>query len=126
MSLQRPLTCVNCGTALQPPVRGSTGIHCPVCHLLNDVGATAQPALLTRDALERGLSDLVAQARAGALSDEEILATLRDELEFAAELANADRYISVQIVDLGPREGQVAQQPVRDRTTVLRSRALGG
>lgn len=125
MSPQLPLTCVNCGTALEQPARGSTSVRCPVCQLLNDVAPTLQATIITRDSLERSLGDLIAQARAGGLGDDEILAALHDELEFTAEQAYAGRQIYVQIVDLGPLEGSNVRQPLRDRATTLRSRAVG-
>jgi hypothetical protein len=126
MSPQLSLSCVNCGTTLQQPARGLSSVLCPVCHLLNDVRPAAQATIFSRDALERGLGDLITRARAGGLGDDEILAALRDELEFTAELTHAGHQICVQIVDLGPQAGQNTRQPVRDRAATLRSRTLGG
>lgn len=126
MSLQLSIPCVNCGTALEPLARGATSVRCPVCGFLNDLSAPAQALAFTRDSLESSLGDLISRARAGGLTSDEILAALRDELEFAAELASGGRRIFVQIVDLGPHEGPAAPQPTRDRAVALRGRALGG
>ncbi|HMQ30948.1 MAG TPA: hypothetical protein PKD53_09475 [Chloroflexaceae bacterium] len=126
MSSQQAIVCANCGTTMEPPQPGTTSVRCRVCQLVNEIGAAPQTLAFTRDSLEHSLGNLLAQARAGGLTSDEIVATLRDELEFAAELAHVGRQICVQIIDLGPSEGQTVQQPVRDRTTVLRGRAVGG
>lgn len=118
------IQCVNCGTALAP-APDETSVECPVCHFINDVSAAPQSLMTNRTTLEHSLGDLIAQARAGGLTNEEIVETLRDELEFAAELTFAGRNMCVQIIDLGPQESQLTRQPARNRSALLRGRAIG-
>jgi hypothetical protein len=81
--------------------------------------------ILTADDLAQRLGALMADARAAAIDDETIVQVLSDELEFAAELAHAGRNMCVQVIDLGPLEEPAFARPVRDRSTILRRRALG-
>jgi phage FluMu protein Com len=126
MSDEPSIRCLNCGTKLAAPAQGATSVRCTVCGLLNNVGEPLPAHSFTRDSFEYSLGDLIVQARASGLTDDEIIEALRDELEFAAELVHAGRQMYVQIIDLGPQEGQAAQAPAGDRATLLRSRAVGG
>ena len=125
MSNLASLRCVNCGSSLGVPPVGATVVRCPVCQLDNPLFVAPTSSPLTAELFARGLEALVAQARASGVSGEAIVAVLRDELEFAAELAHAGRQLHVQILDLGPAEGQAATPPIRDRTSVLRGRTVG-
>lgn len=117
--------CVNCGTPLELPPEGESGVRCPVCGLFNDLDAPLPELIPTPDALVARLDDLIALAQASGLTQEEIIGVLRDELEFAAELASDGRHLHVQIIDLGPLEMQSLERPVRDRARMLRGRAVG-
>lgn len=122
------LRCVNCGSPLGTPPEDAVSIRCPVCQFDNPVFAAARGPALTADMLARSVGELVARARNSGVSAEVIVDMLRDELQFAAELAHAGRQLHVQILDLGPAEGQFASAPaapLRDRTAVLRGRAVG-
>lgn len=119
-----PMRCVNCGTMLEPPaLSGAADVICPVCnyHMASDAQSAAAHALTAAE-LETQLGALVVEARESGVPSEEIVRVLRDELEFAAELAHAGRRLTVQIIDLGPQEGQGLARPVRDRSSVLRGR----
>jgi hypothetical protein len=63
-------------------------------------------------------------ARASGLDTEAIVHALRDELEFAAEMGHAGRRFSVQLIDLGPQEGEILNRPVRDRREILQNRSV--
>jgi LSD1 subclass zinc finger protein len=121
---QPSIVCVNCGTMLEAP-EGAAGVICPVCQFYNDLSVSATLGL-TPDALEAQLGDLIARARASGLTLDDIVRVLRDELEFAAELASGGRHLYVQILDLGPLESQGLQRPVRDRGALLRGRSTTG
>jgi hypothetical protein len=125
MSDQPSLRCVNCGSSLGVPPAGATVIRCPVCQLDNPLFVAPASSPLTAELFARGLEALVSRARSSGVSGATIVSVLRDELEFAAELATVGRQLHVQILDLGPAEGQPTAAPVRDRTTVLRGRAMG-
>lgn len=125
MSDQPSLRCVNCGSSLGMPPAGATVVRCPVCQLDNPLFVAPPSSPLTAELLARGLEALVTRARASGVSGETIVSVLRDELEFAAELANGGRQLHIQILDLGPAEGRPAGPPIRDRTTVLRGRSVG-
>jgi hypothetical protein len=120
------IQCVNCGTALELSRADAGGVFCPVCHLFNDFSEPVFELVLTADALEAQLGTVIAQARASGLPLDEIIRVLRDELEFAAELASDGRHLHVQIIDLGPLEARSMERPVRDRSSMLRGRAVGG
>jgi phage FluMu protein Com len=121
------LRCANCGSALALPGDGASGVTCPVCQFFNPVIESPTEPEITLETLETRLSDLVAQARASDIPLDAITHVLRDELEFAAELASGGRDLCVQIIDLGPR---VSRQPQRrssrDDNVMLRGRAVGG
>lgn len=125
MREQPSIRCLNCGTALEAPPEGAAGVICPVCQYLNDLQAPAVLAL-TADSFEARLGDLIGQARSSGLAPDEIVRVLRDELEFAAELASTGRHLTVQIIDLGPLDAEALRRPTRDRTSILRGRAVGG
>jgi hypothetical protein len=125
------LRCDNCGYAWTPA--GETGVShitlayvCPVCQYpVSAESASAIESSLTPDELAERLSALINEARTAQVDPEAIVQILKDELEFAAEISHAGRNIYVQIIDLGPSEGEVITRPVRDRSTILRRRALG-
>lgn len=117
--------CANCGTPLELPDTGFGAVVCPVCHFVNQVRSGSPALALTSDTLETQLGALIDQARTGGLELEEIVRVLRDELEFTAELASHGRNLSVQIMDLGPYEAHSFQRPMRDRSAMLRGRAVG-
>ena len=122
MRVSPPLRCANCGTPLDPPGTGARGVTCPVCQLFNALGSPRPAPTLSLDMFGEQLSDLVTQARANGLPLDMIVHTLRDELEFAAELASGDRDLCVQIIDLGPRVGQPLRQSSRENGIPLRGR----
>lgn len=125
MREQLTVRCLNCGTPLEAPAEGATGVECPVCHFTNDLGAPPAFAMST-ESFEARLGELIGQARVGGLAADEIVRVLRDELEFAAELASGGRQLTVQIIDLGPLDVEVLRRPARDRTSTLRGRTVGG
>jgi phage FluMu protein Com len=120
------LHCANCGTVLEAPGEGEIGVTCPVCQFFNVARAPSPEPAITIETLETRLGDLVSQARASGLPLESIVHLLRDELEFAAELASSGRDLCVQIIDLGPRMGQPLRRSSRDDSMLLRRRAAGG
>jgi hypothetical protein len=125
MDDQLSLRCANCGTPLDPPARGESGVTCPVCQLFNVTSAAPAAPRLTLEAFEEQLSELVAHARTSGISPDTIVHLLRDELEFAAELASGGRDLCVQIIDLGPRVGQPLRRSSRDDSVLLRGRTAG-
>jgi hypothetical protein len=97
---------------------------CPVCRLpLSTSEMSAMSPMSTND-LATQLGALVTSARASGLDAEVIVHVLRDELEFAAEMAHAGRHFYVQLIDLGPRESDILQRPVRDRRAILQTRSV--
>lgn len=125
MSDPSSLRCANCGTPLDPPGKGAFGITCPVCQFFNAFGAPLAESRLTVEMLETQLGSLVAHARASGLPPDAIVHVLRDELEFAAELANRGRDLCVQIVDLGPRVGEPVRHTGGENSPLLRGRVAG-
>jgi len=130
MSQAEMMRCATCGTEwmLEPALPGTAEgevVECPVCHfrVLNDAMALA--AIDSASDLEASLSALIAAAREGGLPSEAILQALREELEFAAELAHVGRNFSVQIIDLGPQDAELVQRPHRDRREILQTRSVG-
>jgi len=119
------LRCANCGTPLEPPDAGAPGVTCPVCQFFNPLRTCSPSPDLTIATFEMRLSDLVSQARASDLSLDSIVEVLRDELEFAAELASGGRDLYVQIIDLGPRVGQPLRRISRNDSILLRGRSVG-
>jgi phage FluMu protein Com len=125
MSNSLSLCCANCGTQLEAPAQGALGVTCPVCHFFNTFSPGYSEPKLTREVFEARLGELVATARVGTLSADVIVEVLRDELEFAAELANRGRDLCVQIVDLGPRVGEPVRRTSGDNSVLLRGRVAG-
>lgn len=121
-----PLCCANCGTPLDPPGTDDLGVTCPVCQFFCTVGSSLPEPVISLDAFGNQLSKLVAHARASGIPLDEIIRTLRDELEFTAELASGDRDLCVQIIDLGPRTNRPQRQSSRDTAKMLRGRTVGG
>jgi len=121
------MRCVNCGMTLEMVSDAGQGtMRCSVCEFPFDVETMdTQPLIVSVNDLEAQLDTLLAAARAGDISAEDILRTLRDELEFAAELAQPGRHLSVQILDLGPREGVPMSRQAPQQRAPLNSRAVG-
>ncbi len=123
--------CVNCGTVIEAIPEGAGGVTCPVCQFYNDLSVPPAPLTITAEDLETNLGILMAQARTGGLDQDEIVRILRDELEFAAELAHTGRNFCVQLIDLGPSDIQNLptlthdRSTAHDRSTVLRGRSVG-
>lgn len=119
------LRCGNCGTPLEWPGAGVPGVICPVCQLFNPLDTIAPSPRMTIESFEIRLSELVAQARASQITPDDIVVVLRNELEFAAELASSGRDLCVQIIDLGPRIGQPLRRVSRIDSMFLRGRSVG-
>ena len=132
MEQHTSLRCVNCGTEWDPHVEQSSGgaitdsgaILCPVCEF-PVAAAESIREQLSIGAVTTQLSTLMSHALEDGVAPEEIVRVLREELEFAAELAHTGRRVFIQIVDLGQKEGETLAPPLYDRSTVLRSRAVG-
>jgi hypothetical protein len=127
------MRCANCGTEFAPsgPLEFRSeheewGYDCPVCqyHVPSSAQSESQSAM-TVTQVETELRALLAKARAGGLADQELVAMLRDELEFVAELAHNGRRLSVQIIDLGEQYSEVVGEALPDRREALHTRALG-
>lgn len=125
--MQYMLRCANCGTEWVPSAlqNGADAASCPVCHYTAEVHALV-PDIRSREDFEQQLSALVTAAWSGGVESEQILHMLRDELAFAAELANAGHQFSVQLIDLGVQTGEMAVRPIRDRREMLQSRSVNG
>ena len=131
MTQQSTVRCTNCGTewALEARPRHLGGASvseptCPVCHLPVSTDETALLRFVSTDDLETQLRALMSSARASGLGAEVIVHVLRDELEFAAEMGQAGRRFSVQLIDLGPQQGEILNRPVRDRREILQHRSV--
>jgi hypothetical protein len=117
------LSCTNCGHEWSPQ---GASLECPVCGFPAVADMAMDSAAIRSIAdLEAQLSALLISARASGLDADEIVRVLRDELEFAAELAHAGRRLYVQLLDLGPQEGDMRTQPSRNRGATLRGRGVG-
>jgi hypothetical protein len=131
MEERTSLHCVNCGNTWEPAERQRAGeqalaeIVCPVCQYPISTAEEGRASAITVNDLESQLSTLIGAAFADGLEPQDIVKVLQDELEFAAEMAHAGRRLFIQIVDLGPQEAEIHASPVRDRSTILRSRAAG-
>jgi hypothetical protein len=131
MTQQSIVRCTNCGTEWALEARsihlGGASVSeptCPVCHLPLSTGETSPLRLVSADDLETQLRALMSSARASGLDTEVIVQVLRDELEFAAEMGHAGRRFSVQLIDLGPQEGEILNRPVRDRREILQHHSV--
>jgi hypothetical protein len=117
----RMVRCSNCGTSwfLERSLSGQgddeqSDAVCPVCHFGS---GESQPALAPVESiadLENQLDVLVRRALESGLAADAIVDVLRSELAFAAELGHAGRRFAVQLIDLGPWEGELMQRPLRD------------
>lgn len=87
-------------------------------------GEAALKRAMSADDLSSQLGALITSARASGLSAATIVQALRDELEFAAEMAQAGRHFCVQLIDLGPQESNILQRPLRDRREILQTRSV--
>ena len=131
MPQQRVVRCSNCGTTWTPAARSrdqggasASAAVCPVCKLPLPTGETAIKRSMSVDDLSTQLGALITGARASGLDATIIVQALRDELEFAAELAHAGRHFCVQLIDLGPQESTILQRPVRDRRAMIQTRSV--
>ena len=131
MTQQRTVRCTNCGTEWALEARsmhlGTASVSkttCPVCQLPLSMSEMSPQDMLSTDDLEARLRALMTSARASGLNAEAIVHALRDELEFAAEMGHVGRRFSVQLIDLGPQEGEILNRPVRDRREVLQNRSV--
>lgn len=115
--------CTNCGTVWTPTEQRFEQA-CPVCGMVASTGEAAPQGVSSAGDLASQLSSLISSARLSGLEDETIVQVLRDELEFAAEMAHAGRHFCVQLIDLGPQESDILQRPVRDRREVLQTRSV--
>lgn len=125
MDDQYEIYCANCGTRLVFGAADRSGVTCPVCQFSNTPRISSPRPGLTLEAFEARLSDLHTEARASGLRPDDIVYALRDELEFAAELANRGRDLCVQIIDLGPRRDEPVRHKGGDRSPILRGRTVG-
>lgn len=128
----RVLHCDNCGTDFKPsqPLElhdsnNTWGYPCPVCQFQ----VTARKPGKARQVLAAGdfetqLSQFLADARRRGVALEEIVRVLRDELEFAMELANPGRRMVLSVIDLGEQESSTGTMQVRDLRDVRNSRSL--
>ncbi len=107
------IKCGNCryefsetGSSILEFANSVASYHCPKC---NFKGASTTAATLQESFSAANLADqlktLLDKARADSLSSTVIVAILRAELEFAAELEQGGRHMLVQIMDLGFPEG---------------------
>jgi len=131
MPQQRVVQCSNCGTKWTPAARSldqggasASAAVCPVCQLPLPTGETVVKRSTSVDDLSNQLGALIASARASGLDAAIIVQVLRDELEFAAEMAQAGRHFCVQLIDLGPQESNILQRPARDRREILQTRSV--
>ena len=130
MLQKRVVQCSNCGTEWNPAPRSldqggapAGADVCPVCQLPVSTSETAPQRLISVNDLSVQLGALIAGARASGLAPDSIVQVLRDELEFAAEMAHVGRNFCVQLIDLGPQESNILQRPARDRREILQSRS---
>lgn len=130
MPQPRAVRCTNCGTKWTPAERalGAAGSSpaaavCPVCRMAMPAGDVTLKRPMTAGDLAAQIGALITSARASNLDSAVIVQILRDELEFAAEMGQAGRHFCVQLIDLGPKEGDILQRPVRDRRALLQTRS---
>ncbi len=119
--------CTNCGTVWTPAelqAEQALARSCPVCGMSEAGGETNSLGVSSAGELADQLGALINSARQGGLPADVIVQALRDELEFAAEMAHAGRHFCVQLIDLGPQESDILQRPVRDRREVLQTRSV--
>lgn len=95
-----------------------------MCQLPMPTGEIAPKRAMSADHLSSQLGALITSARTSGLDAAIIVQTLRDELEFAAEMANTGRHFCVQLIDLGAQESDILQRPVRDRRAMLQTRSV--
>lgn len=127
MPQSRAIQCTNCGTtwaAAERPLEPGGAEVCPVCQLAVSPGEASARRVSSVSDLVSQLGALIGSARAGGVDDELIVQALRDELEFAAEMAHAGRHFCVQLIDLGPQAGDILQRPVHDRREMLQTRSV--
>ncbi len=121
------LSCSNCGFVLESENPGwsvgqslSPDFICPVCEFQpGKEGATGLEAAGSINGLEKSLTQVLIQARESGLSPQEILAVLKKELEFEAELASPGHTFMVQVIDLGVQENWVEPEPIRESREIL-------
>ena len=130
MTLQPMLRCTNCGTEWHledaPAEHGralAVPTVCPVCRLPFSSDDAAPTPVGSIGELVTQLGALISSARDSGVDADAIVQALRDELEFAAEMREGGRHFSVQLIDLGPREGAILRRPVHDRRAILQNRS---
>ncbi len=132
------LNCPNCGTKFNEAANATSSssvatnreisaIICAVCHYDLTEAATkelTQPPQSSAE-LENLVHDLLLGARTNGVDPAEIVQVLRDELEFAAELAGTGRRFSVQVIDLGSEEQSGGiQLALRNNRDLINSRSF--
>lgn len=122
------LSCENCGTTWTPQGAGMFGTTtgrefiCPVCQYVVGSEPMAGSSIQSLDELESQLDALVRRAWASGLDSAKIVDVLRQELLFAAETHNAGHMYAVQVIDLGFKDGELRQRPVRDPRDLMADR----
>lgn len=114
------LFCTNCGSSFDaadaPRVtNGKLGKEyvCPICEfypILAKEGKDQDPTMLSD--FEKAIRQLLIEARAGGLPDHDIIAVLKGELEFTAELSLTGHAFLVQLIDLGSHDNSNGYVPV--------------
>lgn len=121
---QIPTFCDNCGTELTQANRSKIkrtvqGVEeevevytCPVCYYQFSVDDIERKLKITsREEFEGKLRTIIQQANQGGVTLEEIIETLREELEFTAEWANPNCRFTVQIINLGNEDYMTVPTP---------------
>jgi hypothetical protein len=106
------LFCPNCGSTFEAAEAprmsiGNQGKEyvCPVCEyypVLPQMGLMPGPTELID--FEKSVRQILIKARAGGLANTDIIAVLKNELEFAAETGETGHSFLVQLIDLGSPE----------------------
>jgi hypothetical protein len=127
--VQYTVRCGNCGTPLVPEsatvqyaAHAQALAMCPVCHFEYASGEAETLQVRSVGELETRLDELLRSARASGLETNAIVRALRTELAFAAEIGHAGRRFTVQLIDLGPQEGELLRRPRRHPRTATSSR----
>ena len=108
------LVCPNCGSKFKSEESTQAAIGklgkeyvCPVCEfspVYTIKGLVPGPTELID--FEQSIRQILIKARAGGLSNRDIISVLKNELEFAAETGEAGHSFLVQLIDLGSVENQ--------------------
>ncbi len=124
LSYEKPTHCANCGTELNQSsqskiIHNQQGVDeevevvtCPVCHYESIAGdKEVMPLITSREEFESKLRTIVQQASQGRVKLEEIIDTLREELEFTAQCSKPRSSFMVQIIDLGQENFGAMEAP---------------